>query len=50
MISTHLGPAEAATIDVNTTLDIVADDGLCCLREAISAANTDTASAPRWVI
>src|SRR6185369_4947612 len=35
------------TITVNSTLD-VADgaDGLCTLREAITAANTDTASGP----
>ena len=29
---------------VSTTSDIVADDGLCSLSEAITAANTDTAS------
>ncbi|MCB8989149.1 MAG: CSLREA domain-containing protein [Ardenticatenaceae bacterium] len=33
-----------ATITVNSTLDVVADDGVCTLREAITAANTDTAS------
>jgi CSLREA domain-containing protein len=36
-------PVAAATIGVNTTADVVADDGLCSLREAITAANTDTA-------
>ncbi len=34
----------AATITVNTNLDTAADDGVCTLREAITAANTDTAS------
>ena len=37
-------PAKAATITVSTTSDVVSDDGLCSLREAITAANTDTAS------
>jgi CSLREA domain-containing protein len=38
-------PARAATvITVNTTNDDVGDDGLCSLREAIIAANTETAS------
>ena len=36
--------AEAATITVNTTADVVADDGQCSLREAITAANNDAAS------
>ena len=31
-------------ITVNTPLDVVADDGLCSLREAVTAANADTAS------
>jgi len=34
----------AASLTVNTTSDVIADDGLCSLREAITAANTDTAS------
>jgi CSLREA domain-containing protein len=34
----------SATITVATLSDVVADDGLCSLREAIIAANTDTAS------
>jgi CSLREA domain-containing protein len=34
----------ASTITVTTTSDLVADDGLCSLREAVIAANTDTAS------
>ena len=38
------GTAHAATITVNTTADVVADDGVCSLREAITAANTDTSS------
>jgi CSLREA domain-containing protein len=36
--------ARAATITVNSTADTTADDGQCTLREAIIAANTDTAS------
>jgi CSLREA domain-containing protein len=36
--------APNATITVNSTADVVADDGQCTLREAITAANTDTAS------
>lgn len=34
----------AATLTVNSTADTVADDGECTLREAITAANSDTAS------
>jgi CSLREA domain-containing protein len=37
-------PAYATTIPVSTNADTVADDGACSLREAITAANTDTAS------
>lgn len=36
--------ASAATITVNSPADIEADDGQCTLREAITAANTDTSS------
>lgn len=36
--------SQAATITVNSTADNVANDGACTLREAITAANTDTAS------
>lgn len=36
--------AAATTITVTTAADVVAADGLCSLREAIIAANTDTAS------
>lgn len=36
--------AQAATITVNNVTDTVADDGVCTLREAIIAANTNTAS------
>jgi CSLREA domain-containing protein len=35
---------EVTTITVNSTADVIADDGQCTLREAITAANTDTAS------
>ncbi len=37
-------PVEAATIEVTTTLDELADDGQCSLREAVISSNTDTAS------
>ncbi len=37
-------PAGAATITVNGTSDAAANDGVCTLREAIIAANTNTAS------
>ena len=36
--------AAAATITVNSTADTAANDGSCTLREAITAANTNTAS------
>src|SRR3954452_7619555 len=36
--------ASAATINVTTELDAVANDGACSLREAISAANADARS------
>jgi CSLREA domain-containing protein len=39
-----VSPVSAGTIIVNSTLDIEANDGLCTLREAIKAANTDQAS------
>lgn len=34
----------STTINVNSTSDVIANDGKCTLREAIIAANTDTAS------
>jgi CSLREA domain-containing protein len=37
-------PVMAARIKVNSTEDLIADDGSCTLREAIIAANADTAS------
>jgi CSLREA domain-containing protein len=37
------GPAPAAVIEVNSTLDAVGLDGRCTLREAISNANADQA-------
>jgi CSLREA domain-containing protein len=36
-------PVSAASIVVNSAEDIIADDGVCTLREAIIAANTDAA-------
>ncbi len=36
--------AEAETITVNSLADTVADDGVCTLREAVTAANSDMAS------
>jgi CSLREA domain-containing protein len=36
-------PVSAAVIVVNSDFDSIADDGLCTLREAIVAANTDAA-------
>ena len=38
--------AHAATITVNSTTNTVANDGFCTLREAITAAKTNTASGP----
>jgi CSLREA domain-containing protein len=41
----NVSPAHAAVgIVVNSDADIVADDGFCTLREAITAANSDSAS------
>ncbi|MEX2500389.1 MAG: choice-of-anchor Q domain-containing protein [Wenzhouxiangellaceae bacterium] len=37
---------QAATISVNSTADVVGDDGICTLREAIIAANANFASGP----
>ena len=37
-----LGTAAAATLSVNTTGDVVADDGQCSLREAIMAADGES--------
>jgi len=37
-------PALGATINVNSAADTVADDGVCTLREAVTAANTNMAS------
>ena len=38
------GAAQAATITVNTFNDVISNDGTCSLREAIIAANTNSAS------
>ena len=37
-------PVLGAPIAVDTPADVIADDGQCSLREAVTAANTDTAS------
>ncbi len=43
--ATHTAQAApTAELTVNSTADLIADDGQCTLREAITAANTDTAS------
>jgi CSLREA domain-containing protein len=39
--------ANAATIKVNTTSDVVGNDGHCSLREALTAAATDTRSGTK---
>jgi CSLREA domain-containing protein len=39
------GVAQAATITVTTTQDVIAKDGVCSLREAVISANTDSAAA-----
>ncbi|MEZ4519227.1 MAG: CSLREA domain-containing protein [Chloroflexota bacterium] len=44
VFSLMVQPTHAAGIVVNSDADTVADDGVCTLREAITAANTDTAS------
>jgi hypothetical protein len=38
------GSAQAATINVDVVSDVVANDGHCSLREAVSSANNDSAS------
>jgi CSLREA domain-containing protein len=43
MIAAVPGIAAAATIDVTTTADTLANDGQCSLREAVLAANGDAA-------
>ena len=42
--SIGVSSALAASIAVNSLADVAANDGACTLREAITAANTDTAS------
>ena len=37
-------PAYSAILFVNSLADVIADDGLCTLREAVIAANTNTSS------
>ncbi len=44
LLSGRTPVARAATIVVNSSADTVANDGACTLREAITAANTNTAS------
>ena len=40
--------ASAVTINVNSTADVLANDGVCTLREAVIAANTDFPSGPAF--
>ena len=42
--SLAVSQALAASITVNSLADVAANDGACTLREAVTAANTDTAS------
>ena len=44
LLGTAAAVADAATLSVNSLADTTADDGVCTLREAITAANTNTAS------
>jgi CSLREA domain-containing protein len=44
LVGTTPAHANGTTITVNTTADVIGDDGLCSLREAVIAANLDTAS------
>jgi CSLREA domain-containing protein len=48
LLSCLLGPAAASAtdIDVDTTLDMTADDDQCTLREAVNAANTNLPQGP----
>jgi CSLREA domain-containing protein len=47
VIGTMAAPVHAATITVNSPLDIISpDDRQCTLREAVIAANTNVASGP----
>ncbi len=41
-LAAMVGPARATTITVTSNLDSTSGDGLCSLREAVIAANTDT--------
>ena len=43
-LSGNTGGPRRVAIVVNSSADTVADDGVCTLREAITAANSDTAS------
>ncbi len=44
LVLSYWAAAGAATITVNSTADVVADDGWCTLREAATAINTQTPS------
>ena len=37
-------PTLGVSITVNTTEDVIADDGQCSLRESVISTNTDTGS------
>jgi CSLREA domain-containing protein len=47
-VQTAIFPTPNGTITVNSTLDIVANDGLCTLREAINAANHNSPGGSAW--
>ena len=44
LMAVSAAPVAAASLTVNSPADTAANDGSCTLREAITAANTDTAS------
>lgn len=44
LLAYSASPAQASTITVNSLADTAANDGKCTLGEAITSANTDTAS------
>jgi len=47
-VGSVLASGDGTTINVNTTADVISNDGHCSLREAIIAANTDTQSGAAY--